>query len=128
DFRTRPTRYLRRAIVAAAVDHNDAVDHGARQRRNDRADRFGFKECRNDHSNPLRPRSRWSGAWVGRLGCVIVAQYGSTTRRLAQKPRLGSSARLQAPTQATVGACGRRVLRQERLAEIAIGLAGPDFP
>src|SRR5271169_5315050 len=43
-------------------------------------------------------------------------------------PNVGASARLQAPAQAAIGACGRRFLRQERLAEIAIGLASPDFP
>ena len=114
DFRARPTRHFRCAVGAGAVDHNDTVDYVARQRRNDCGDRFGFKECRNDHSNPLLPCSRWSGAGVGRVGCVIVAQYEST-------PILGSSTRML--VQMSARPPGYRLQRRPQLAHAVGGFS-----
>ncbi len=47
----RAARAFRRAVAAAAVDHDDPVDDVARQFGDDGADRFRFVEGRNDDGN-----------------------------------------------------------------------------
>jgi hypothetical protein len=56
---------VRRAIAAAAVDHDDPIDDIARQRGDDRGDGFSFVEGRND--DDTFPPPLW-----GRVGRRVV--------------------------------------------------------
>jgi hypothetical protein len=61
DLGARATCFLRSAVAAAAIGHDDASDDVARDLRDDGRDRFRFVECGNDDDDTARGRGRAVG-------------------------------------------------------------------